>query len=387
VRTLKKLLLVSVPALVLTFAILEFVVLRFWVPIDDVPVEEYDGDNGIIHYRPRQTGVSFPDRDIRHPVPFTVNQDGWNSTHSHYDVARGGKLRVAIVGDSYVAAFEVPPRSSLAGQLEARLGEDQGEVYSFGIRGAPLSEYLQIARYVSGRYRPDVIVVLIVHNDFDESYRPSAGRYTAAFLRLAVDGDSVEEIPPQPYREPLAEEWVRTRSYAFRFLFYRLQVGGQRIRNLYAALHGGPRRFEANVDVGDLADEDARMRKTASYVFGQLARLEASSRARVLLVMDAPRDAVYDGRDPRKTEAYRMNRIAAEASAASGVQFIDLTTAFEEDYRDHHMRFEFAQDGHWNARGHAVAAEEVYQALQASNARRPSVRAEMNSPIRADRGR
>jgi len=387
VQTLRKLLWISFPAILLTFALLELVVLRVWVAVDDVPVEEYDGRNGILRYRPNQAGVTYPDRDVRHPVPFRVNADGWNSEHSHYDVARGSKMRVAVVGDSYVAAFEVAPRSSLAGQLETRLGEQHAEVYAFGIRGAPLSEYLQIARYVVAEYQPDVVVVVIVHNDFDESYRLAGGRYTAAFLHLDVDRDEVEEIPPRPYQESQLEEWVRTRSSVFRFLFYRLQVGSQQLRSLYAVLWGRPRRFEANVDVSGIAGGETRMRKTAAYVFGQLARLERSSRTRFVLVMDAPRDSIYEERDPRKTEAYRMNRIAAEASAGAALTFIDLTPTFERDYRDHRVRFEFPHDGHWNPRAHGLAAEEVYRALQASTISSPKLPAETTAPIQNERGR
>jgi hypothetical protein len=364
VRTLQKLLLVSLPTVLFAFALLELVVLRFWVPIDDVPLEEYDRPNGIVRYRPNQTGVSYPDRDIHHPVPFTVNAEGWNSFHSHYGAARGGKLRVAVIGDSYVAAFEVAPRSSVAGQLETLLGQERAEVYAFGIRGAPLSEYLQIARYVVREFKPDVVVVVIVHNDFDESYRVTAGRYTSAFLHLDVTGDDVKEIPPQPYQEPTVQAWVRTRSALFRFLFYRLQVGSQQLRRLYDTMMNGPRKFEANVDASSLAGEGTRMRRVASYVFDQFARLEHSSGVRFVLLMDTPRDAIYDGRDPRETEPYRMNRIAAEASAGAGLTFIDLTREFARDYQDHHIRFEFPHDGHWNARAHGLAAHQVCTTLQ-----------------------
>jgi hypothetical protein len=370
-RALKKLLWISLPTLFLALALLEFVVLRFWVPVDDVPIEEYDAANQIIHYRPGQSGLTYPDRDLGHPVPFTVNADGWNSLHPRYDAARDGKLRVAVVGDSYVAAFEVAPRLSLAGQLETLLGQGEAEVYPFGVRGAPLSEYLHIARYVVAKYEPDVVVVVIVHNDFDESYRIPPGRYTSSFLHVRFDGEGVEEVPPRPYREPRLEAWIRTRSYAFRFLFYRLQVGSQQLRSLYASLLGTPRRFEANVDTSRLAGDEPRMHRFASYVFDQLARLKDSSGTRFLLVMDAPRDAIYAGRDPRESEAYAMNRIASEASAAAGLAFVDLTPFFELDYRDHRARFEFPHDGHWNARAHGLAARIVCRVLRERLSERP----------------
>jgi hypothetical protein len=45
------------------------------------------------------------------------------------------RTRVAVIGDSYVEAFQVPHYASLAEQLEALLGEDRTEVYRFGISG------------------------------------------------------------------------------------------------------------------------------------------------------------------------------------------------------------------------------------------------------------
>lgn len=363
VRTLAKLVLFSLPAILLTFAVLEFVALPLFVAIDDVPVEEYDAAHQILHYRPGQRGRSFPDHDLRNPVPFTVNADGWNSSHQAYELARSVKLRVAVVGDSYVAAFEVAPELSLAGQLETLLGEGTAEVYSFGIRGAPLSEYLQIARYVVATYKPDALVVVIVHNDFDESYRTVPGRYTSSFLRLKVDAERVGEIPPRPYAEPSLEKWLRTRSYLFRFFFYRLALGSQQLRSLYGSVMNAPPRYEANIDTGSLLGEEERMGRVATYVFDQFVSLERTYGTRFLLVMDTPRNAIYEGRDPRKAEAYRLNRIAELASRAAGLRFIDLTETFERDYRRHAARFEFPYDGHWNARAHELAAREVCGSL------------------------
>jgi hypothetical protein len=182
-------------------------------------------------------------------------------------------------------------------------------------------------------------------------------------MQLVVDGENVEEIPPRPYQEAALQTWVRTRSRTFRFLFYRLGLGGQQLRSLYGAVTGRPQQFEANVEVQGLTAEEPKMRKVATYVFDQFAGLERSSGTRFVLVMDAPREAIYEGRDPRDSKAYRMNRIAADASAEEGLTFVDLTGEFERDYQGQHMRFEFPFDGHWNARAHALAARQACGAL------------------------
>src|SRR5262249_17866796 len=125
-----------------------------------------------------------------------------------------------------------------------------------------------------------------------------------------------------------------------------------------------PQQLEANIDVSTLSGEEQKMRRATGYVFDQFARLERSSGTAFVLLMDAPRDAIYNGRDPRATSAYLMNRISAQASSAEGLTFVDLTSEFERDYRSHHVRFEFAHDGHWNARAQELAAREACHALQ-----------------------
>ena len=54
------------------------------------------------------------------------------------------------------------------------------------------------------RYKPDVVVVQLIHNDFDESYRFLRTRYASSFLKIgSADGGVVEELPPSDF-EPAA---------------------------------------------------------------------------------------------------------------------------------------------------------------------------------------
>ena len=95
-----------------------------------------------------------------------VNNDGFISSID-YDPGARGPL-VAVIGDSYVEALMVPYQETGQGRLMEAL-EDQARVYSFAIRGSPLSQYLAFAEYARDKYRPDAMVFVIVGNDFDES--------------------------------------------------------------------------------------------------------------------------------------------------------------------------------------------------------------------------
>jgi hypothetical protein len=96
-----------------------------------------------------------------------------------------------------------------------------------------MSQYLHMLEREVGAYRPDWIVVLLVHNDFDESFRFKAGRYTSSFLKLEVnDGRVAREVPPAMWR-PAAAEWLR-RTATARFLPLRWQVRPQLLVDLFA---------------------------------------------------------------------------------------------------------------------------------------------------------
>src|SRR5260370_14407422 len=94
-------------------------------------------------------------------------------------------------------------------------------------------------------YRPHGVVVLIVHNDFDESYKFKPGRYTWSFLKLRVENGRVTgEIPPQPW-QPSAIEWLR-RTATARFFLYRWQVRPEFLVDLLL-----PRARAATQDAGN----------------------------------------------------------------------------------------------------------------------------------------
>jgi hypothetical protein len=249
----------------------------------------------------------------------------------------------------------------MAARLETLLGPTRSEVFSFGISEAPLSQYLHVARYVMRTFHPDVVVVVIVHNDFIESYRPKPGRFSRSFLHVQL-GDAVREVPPLPYeRSPLAQ-WLLARSATARFGYFcwRLLAGapGEIPKRGTAAAH-----FQANVDIDGLVTEETNIRRAARYLFGEFAGLERSAETPIVFVMDSPREALYRGQDPRELTVYRLNRMAREIASEAGLTFVDLTDAFEEDYARSRQRFEFAADNHWNARGHEVVAHEVQRRL------------------------
>lgn len=351
----------SLVSLVLFLAFCELVVFRFVWLASDVPANAFV--DGLVRYAPSQEGVWRVRNEIA--APYRINRQGWNSGIGDYDAARRpGVERIAIVGDSFIEALQVPYNRSVGEDLAADLRADgrNVEAYRFAISGAPLSQYLQMIEHAVAHYRPDWVVVLIVHNDFDESYKFTQGRYTSSFLKLEVkDGRVVGEIAPAPWH-PGMIEWLRQSATA-RFFRYRWQVRPEILVDLLLpqAHAASSATVAANTDIGAVLADLPGVEAVSDYLFGRIDAVVHAMGARLLLAMDGDRDAIYRG---AASPALELNRIAAATAARHHIAFLDLEPVFRADWQARHRRFDFDADGHWNEHGHEVAAAAIAAALR-----------------------
>ena len=335
----------------------ELVVFRFVWLASDVP--RLDFVNDLVRYAPHQQGVWRVRDEVA--APYRINSQGWNSGVGDYLVERrAGTARIALVGDSYVEALQVASSDNVTGAL-GRILTQSGqptEAYGFGISGAPLSQYVHMVEHEAVRYRPDWIVVVVVHNDFDESYLFKQGRYTSSFMKFRVADEKVTgELMPTPW-QPGAIEMLRQTATA-RFFIYRWQMRPQVIIDLLlprpASAAESP--YAANVEIGAILKQKRTVEAVADHTVARLAGLAAGVGARLLIVMDGVRQAVYRGE--QSSPALELNRILAVAAANHGVALVDLHSNFSAHWAAHHRRFDFDTDGHWNELGHSVAAAAI----------------------------
>jgi lysophospholipase L1-like esterase len=275
---------------------------------------------------------------------------------------RPGVVRVAVVGDSMVEALQVPHDRSMAERLAAELSHDRKpvEVYRFGISGAPLSQYLHMIEREVLLYRPDWIVVVLVHNDFDETFRFVQGRYTSSFLKLKVaEGKVVDEVQPTPW-QPGAVDWVR-RTAIGRYMYYRWQVHIGAIRDLFLrSAQAATGRYEANIDVAAVLRQMPEVAAATDYLFARMAAAQKGG-TRLLLAMDGVRGALYSD---STSSALALNELSADLARKHGLEFIDLHPVFRAEWSVSRQPFEFVSDGHWNEHGHTIAAHAIAHAIE-----------------------
>ena len=346
----------ALASLLAVLALLEFVVFGLILKPDDAL--SITTINSVVRYEPMRE-ATFRHPDGRQSL-VTINRDGWNSSKPRYELEKpAGRLRVAVIGDSYVHASYVDTRQAFPEVIERHLAAQgiDAEVLRFGVDGAPLSQYLHVLRTEVADYKPDVVLVQLIHNDFDESHRFLKTRYGSSFMKVGIDEQGrLHDIPPVDY-EPSLADLLRT-SATFRYLYYETNLY-LRLRSLVSRyVWGGeedydPANIVSGVDVRHL-DDAQTMARVTGYVLDEMKSLSERNGFRLALSIDAVRETIYGRKDAATARVEALNAMAATAAKSARLPLLDLTATFKADYETHKARFEYPYDWHWNERANEL---------------------------------
>jgi lysophospholipase L1-like esterase len=353
-----------------------------------------------------QPGGSAYQRTRDYGVLVRINSQGLRDREHAYERA-AGTFRVVVLGDSFMEAYQVEVEESLPYRLQDRLAHRGVEVINLGVGGyGTVQEHLYL-RDEGLRYAPDLVVLAFYGgNDLVNNSR--------ALQELLVGGDDLKTFG-RPYaraeRFDVEPEWVppdaeRLRAYAERWRSRRTDSWRRALRFLQPSmlahaveqasasitrrvtgrrvydpnvLYGWPflERFEPRHAGPDLDEERYarvweetwRVTRATLLASHRLARAHGAE----LAVMTVPALFQADADERARIEAYypglrldpeRLHRELARFCAAQGIAFVDLLPAFRrEEARAGVTLYHRIEDQHWNAAGHALAAQELERAL------------------------
>lgn len=296
-----------------------------------------DPATGLVVMRPNVTGEQ---RRSCYTNTVITNSLGWRDKEFSVEKPTG-TYRIEVLGDSFVAAFEVPLEKAFHSVLERELNTDSTstvEVLSLGKGGNGLYYDYRYLKEFGLRYQPDLVLVMSFKNDpsddLGEEFNGTKGLFT-------WDGATGIEDRTERYRSSVlgfVTEQLRASALA-RFVYdvVRSREGAVGID------------AEGNVRMDPVVQERGMLLERALL----LRIRDVSTRAGVPLVVATVPDR--EQIESSSTFAYVENLRSVTRDA--GIPFLDLTPVFKERAASTSERYDFECDPHWNEVGHAWAAE------------------------------
>lgn len=358
----------SIPAIIFAFLILE-IFARFFLHASDAPDIYFDTNLGNIFF-PNQKGIYVKKDNPPIMAEYRINNVGWNSPHDYRENKASDVYRIAVVGDSFIEALQINYNKSYPYLLERILNEKKWnnkkvEVYTFGHSGANLNHYFHIAELVDQKYNPDLIIVNIVTNDFKESLY-EYNRKDNWSLQL-VNGNFIEE-PPHKVSNLFIKRVVR-KSALVRYLTVNLDLINTSLL-LNKLFYADTRQDgKPNTNLEKLFSMDEFLQKIVENVLTRFSELSNKNSFELLLVLDTDRKTIYNGEDIKTTESYRVNKSVENVAKKLRIDTINLSSTFQEDWKEKKEKFNWAIDEHWNEYGHQVIVDALYKQLTTSRLR------------------
>lgn len=346
-RLLLNLLLIAAPLILLE------VVFRFLPVSSPPPLMPVTAERPVVQYQANQDFRFSTDWNFAISTSKHSNNSGYINQVDYEENSNSPLL--TVIGDSFVEAYHVDRGQSFAELLHADVA-GRGRVYSIGVSGAPLSQYLVFADYARRLFRPKAMLFVIISNDFDESlYKYKSEPRFHYFVEC--DGDLVlQRVDYRPSRLKL----LLRRSAFIRYVVLNLRAK-QRLAQLLARTGLDETDSPVYTATKD-AELEAEARRAVDRFFDLLGSMSGLDASQILFVIDANRPALYTRQPARSGEqdfSTRMKGFFAKRAQKLGYGVIDLHPAFAQRHRADGTRFEFDNNPHWNRSGHAVVAEEV----------------------------
>jgi lysophospholipase L1-like esterase len=307
-------------------------------------------------------------------VDLRFNREGLRGPERPYAKPPGVK-RIALVGDSMVAAVATAEERTLASRLERMLAasrpEARWEVINAGVSSSSTASELALYRAVLDRYAPDLVVLLFwVGNDLADN----SDELTHA-PRLYFDLDAQGRLRQLPFAlqsSPVAnwlDRWSR--------LYVWQKTAVRQARARWIASSGSLEPTELV-----FAEPEPAAVARAWTITGALLRAfreETAARGQAFTLVEATAAAqVYDdlwseldararGEKTPLAREHPEERLLA-LSREAGIPFLALTTAFRaaapaRDSQRADEQLYYAGRFHWNDKGNELAAKTIHEFL------------------------
>lgn len=349
-----------------------------------MPFYSFDRENNIrkFSFENGTEGVRTLGVFAQKKAKWRINNHGWNSSIDYNFDRDSTKFRIAIIGDSFIEGLHINPDENVGHILNDFLGRDSFEVYTFAQSGWPLSAYLHTNRYIQSHYKPDLVIVNIVHNDFVESSTYKGEKFHLLF-ELDEESNTILEFPPQPpeYHMLVNKFHNLKKSALVRYLYYNLKIHyWMNLRddsNIKRNLIQPQDSLDEDIEPSAESMEEDVIENYTNLSKEQLDSIEYREDFYMWLNNIIPKFKVTNNNTPFMFvmnavgscgEAIDIKNILLEELAIiNSVNYLDLNNAFQIACKKYKKTNCNNIDGHWNQQGHSVAAQAIFDYIKSNN--------------------
>jgi hypothetical protein len=342
-----------------TIAIIAVEILLRFFPVNEglhtLPVNER---NPIVRFEPNRTSTWSEGWNFA-LVNKAVKTNNFGFVNDNDYETNATTPLLAIIGDSYVQASMLPYRQTAAGRLGKYL-ENTVRLYTFGVSGAPLSQYLAFSEYVRDTFHPDALIIMVAGNDFDESLM----KYKSAprFHYFVEDSNGTLSLKRVDLSVSFTRTLVRKSALAM-YLATNLQVQALpgRLRDFFS-VEDKEKNFVGNTSAETSPMRIADSKRAIDAFLDKLPAMSGFKPSEILFVMDGMRPHLYDSRQldlARGSYFDVMRQYFLTRANIRGYEAVDLQPVFAAHYEKHGERFEYPTDMHWNPLGHELVFKSI----------------------------
>lgn len=326
------------------------------LPVSNPPyLLPVSAEHPVVRFQPNIEYLSSGGWNFSIRTRMRTNNFGYNNLWDYHPEDTTPLLMV--IGDSFVEALTVDSGKSAAEILNSTVS-GRGRVYSIGVSGAMLSQYLAFAEFARNTFHPSAMAFFIIENDYDESFLKYAPPPAARFHYFEESGNGLA-LRRVDYHRSTIKTFLRKSAFV-RYVMLNLKAG-LIVENLRH-----PRcRSEDPYGCEEPAALERRIadsKRAVDYFLDQVPAKSGLGSDSIVFVMDAMRPAIYSAEALLKAQNsyfYKMRQYFMKQARSRGYEVLDMQPAFMRKHRLDNSRFEFPTDDHWNELGNGVVADEI----------------------------
>ncbi|HTR60586.1 MAG TPA: SGNH/GDSL hydrolase family protein [Candidatus Binataceae bacterium] len=322
-------------------------------------------------------------------APVTINSQGLRD-REHAVPKPPGTLRIAVLGDSFAAAFQVSQSDDFCSVLERTLRSCQSlggrtpEVINFGVNAYGTGQELIALEHRVWRYRPDIVVLAYYVNDvYDDSEAlqeiyPDYVGGPRPYFRLSSDGlvEDDSRLRSPSFQAALKESGDPNAVFGegFHRILWKSRLW--RLISRFRSIQTSNRAevYELLKSPSDQTWENAW--KVTEALLSRFNQEVQAGGARFVLLVVSNSLQVYPGAEERNrllqkagvSDVFYLNRRLEALGKREGFPVVSLAEPMQQYADAHHVFFHgFPRTGmgtgHWNAQGHLMAGQSIASAI------------------------